>query len=57
MAKYQEARERIFGPSKLSDQDGQTIKTPLARPVPNLIRNSAEPDADTLSHGWVAGIR
>ena len=39
VGKYQEARERIFGPSRHSNQDGPTTKTPPPRPVPNAIRN------------------
>jgi len=49
-AKYQEARERIFGSPKLSDQDGPTTGTPSPKPASNAIRNPAGPDADAPGH-------
>ncbi|KAF9645237.1 hypothetical protein BDM02DRAFT_3271842 [Thelephora ganbajun] len=45
-AKYQEARERIFGSSTPSEQDGPTTKTPSPKPVPNVIRNPTGPDTN-----------
>ena len=49
-AKYQEARERIFGSPKLSDQDGQTTKIPPPGHLPNVIRNPAGPDTGVSGH-------
>ncbi|KAF9781267.1 hypothetical protein BJ322DRAFT_1080099 [Thelephora terrestris] len=46
-ARYQEARERIFGgPSKASGQDDPKTRTPPPKPVSNITRNPAGPQTD-----------
>ena len=46
-AKYQEARERIFGSPKPSEQDSPKTGTPPPRPIPNVIRNPTGPETNT----------
>ncbi|KAF9781315.1 hypothetical protein BJ322DRAFT_1080394 [Thelephora terrestris] len=46
-ARYQEARERIFGgPSKPSGQDDPKTRTPPSKPVSNITRDPAGPQPD-----------
>jgi hypothetical protein len=45
-AKYQEARERIFGSPKRTGQDGVKTPTPPPNPVPNAIHNPSGLETD-----------
>ena len=46
-ARSQEARERIFGPSKPPEQGGPKTNTQPPKPVLDAVHNSAGPDAGT----------